>query len=239
MFEISSQQEPFSERSCDGSHSESLPSISESVREESLVRGLFHFGVISLLGSPAAGKGTQSRILSSEYGPTHISTGDLVRHEISSNGPRKATIESLAAQGKLIPDEIVMDLLRKRLSHIDREKGVVLDGCPRTAHQALLLPALLEEFGMRLSGVLELNVPEKEAHKRLLTRIAQGSTREDDTPEKLTERYKEYLSHANALQRALESICPISQVDASSSLEETTQILRTTLAQLAKHQQQG
>ncbi|GER51299.1 adenylate kinase, partial [Striga asiatica] len=90
------------------------------------------------LGCPGVGKGTYAARLSSLLGVPHIATGDLVRHELASSGPLSSKLAEIVNQGKLISDEIIIDLLSKRLedAHSKGETGFILDGFPRTVRQA-------------------------------------------------------------------------------------------------------
>lgn len=118
---------------------------------------------ISLLGAPGSGKGTQAKLLSEYYGIAHISTGDLFRRAISENTPLGQQIKQYMAT--LVPDEIVLALVKERLAQDDCKNGYILDGFPRTINQAKL-------FGeyTNLDKVIYLNVPKDEVVNRILSR---------------------------------------------------------------------
>ena len=125
--------------------------------------------VVILLGPPGSGKGTQAVRLTKELGIPHISTGDLFRENISKNTELGQRAKSYMDAGKLVPDELVLDMLFDRVSRPDCSKGYLLDGFPRTLTQAEALGKHLED-GTDLS-VLELQVPDELIVKRVAGRL--------------------------------------------------------------------
>jgi len=122
-----------------------------------------------VLGKQGAGKGTQCVHLSHHYVVPHVSTGDMLRGEVKSKTELGARAQSLMDQGELIPDEMVMEMVRGRLSERDtRGRGFVLDGCPRTTSQAKDLDEIVHPFGLDL--VIDLDVPTTLVMKRLASR---------------------------------------------------------------------
>jgi adenylate kinase len=122
-----------------------------------------------VLGKQGAGKGTQCVRLSHHYVVPHVSTGDMLRGEVKSKTPLGVRAQSLMDQGELIPDEMVMEMVRGRLSERDtRGRGFVLDGCPRTIAQADDLDEIVHPFGLDL--VVDLQVPTALVMKRLASR---------------------------------------------------------------------
>jgi adenylate kinase len=122
-----------------------------------------------VLGKQGAGKGTQCVRLSHHYVVPHVSTGDMLRGEVKSKTELGARAQSLMDQGELIPDEMVMQMVRGRLSERDtRGRGFVLDGCPRTTSQAKDLDEIVHPFGLDL--VIDLDVPTALVMKRLASR---------------------------------------------------------------------
>ncbi len=117
---------------------------------------------IVLLGAPGAGKGTQAELLSKAYGIPQVSTGDIFREAIRKNTQLGREAEKYIGQGKLVPDELVIGLVKERLSEDDCEKGFILDGFPRTLAQAKALDDILASWGMALDAVVEI-VSSKEA----------------------------------------------------------------------------
>ena len=120
-------------------------------------------------GKQGAGKGTQCVRLSHHYVVPHVSTGDMLRGEVKSKTDLGARAQSLMDQGELIPDDMVMEMVRGRLSERDtRGRGFVLDGCPRTTAQANDLEEIVHPFGLDL--VIDLDVPTALVMKRLASR---------------------------------------------------------------------
>jgi len=122
-----------------------------------------------VLGKQGAGKGTQCVRLSHHYVVPHVSTGDMLRGEVKSKTELGARAQSLMDKGELIPDDMVMEMVRGRLSERDtRGRGFVLDGCPRTTSQAKDLDEIVHPFGLDL--VIDLDVPTALVMKRLASR---------------------------------------------------------------------
>lgn len=123
-----------------------------------------------LLGPPGAGKGTQAVGLAARYGVPHIATGDLLRSAVKNRTEIGLRAKSYMDAGELVPDEVVLDLLRARLSEADAVTGFLLDGFPRTVGQADALDAILREIGAPLDAVVDLEVPDAEIVERLSAR---------------------------------------------------------------------
>lgn len=111
------------------------------------------------LGPAGSGKGTQAKKLESAYGVTQISTGDLLREAVRDGTPLGQKAEPLMRQGKLVPDDLVIGLIEDRFLQGGVEKGVLLDGFPRTLPQAEALDSMFARNGLRLDKVLSLEVP--------------------------------------------------------------------------------
>lgn len=122
------------------------------------------------VGAPGAGKGTFSAILLEKHPMAHISTGDILRNEIKNDTPLGREASVLMKQGKLVPDEIVAGMVKKRLAEKDCEAGFILDGFPRTIRQAELLDEALESLGRKLDAVVYFKVPDEVLLQRLTAR---------------------------------------------------------------------
>ena len=120
-----------------------------------------------LLGPPGAGKGTQASSIVAEYGITHISTGDIFRHNIKNETELGKKVKSYLDKGQLVPDELTIDLVWDRLSNDDCKNGFLLDGFPRTINQAEALQKGLEERGLKLDKVINIDVDKNILVKRL------------------------------------------------------------------------
>ena len=143
---------------------------------------------VLILGPQGAGKGTQAKRISKEYEVPHVATGDLFRGAIAARTPLGLQVEPLLAAGKLVPDEVTIELMRHELTEAD---GFVLDGFPRNIAQAEALDAMLEEIEKPLAIVLLLELDESVCRERLLKR-ARDEGRPDDTPAVIDERLATY-----------------------------------------------
>lgn len=123
------------------------------------------------MGPPGVGKGTQSHAIVTNKGCVHISTGDILRMAIRSGSELGLKVHAIMNAGDLVSDELMMDLVRDRLSQSDVQKGWLLDGFPRTAVQAEGFIALLDGLGQKVDAVLVLNAPADEIVRRLEGRI--------------------------------------------------------------------
>jgi len=144
-----------------------------------------------IFGPPGSGKGTQATKIEGEFGLKHLSTGDILRAEVASGSPIGREAGRIMAAGDLVPDGLIVDIVRARLPEAEAGAGVLLDGFPRTVRQAQALDAMLSDEGHEVDVVVALEVPEKELVERLLHR-AQLEGRADDTREAITERMHEY-----------------------------------------------
>lgn len=114
---------------------------------------------IVLLGPPGAGKGTQAKSISNRYSIPHISTGDIFRKNISENTPLGLEARKYMDNGQLVPDEVTINMVKDRLQQEDCKNGYLLDGFPRTVHQAEALQAFLEARDEQLDTALLIEVP--------------------------------------------------------------------------------
>ena len=125
---------------------------------------------IILLGPPGAGKGTQAKKIAEKYKVPHISTGDILRENISNNTSLGIKAKSYMSRGELVPDELLITIIKDRLSRQDCEKGFLLDGYPRTIPQADALSMILTESNKKIDVVLNIDVDDEELIKRLAGR---------------------------------------------------------------------
>jgi adenylate kinase len=151
-----------------------------------------------LLGGPGAGKGTQAKRLASEHGIPQISTGDMLREAIAAGTELGLRVKPICDRGDLVPDDLIVELIQERLAATDTEAGFVLDGFPRTIAQAEALDAMLARIGRKLAAVLELQLAEEEAVRRILGRAEQEG-RADDTAEVAARRFQVYREQTEPL----------------------------------------
>ena len=146
---------------------------------------------VLLLGVQGAGKGTQANRIASDYGLAHIATGEMLRHAIADGSALGRRVQPILESGELVPDDLMIELIRERLQSEDAENGFVLDGFPRTKTQPEPQDSMLVEIGRQLSIVFELQVPDEVALERLHRR-AEEEGRADDTPEAIEKRLELY-----------------------------------------------
>lgn len=125
---------------------------------------------IILMGLPGAGKGTQAERIVEEFDIPHISTGDMFRAAVKNETPLGLEAKSYMDKGLLVPDEVVIGIVRERLSKDDCEKGFLLDGFPRTVPQAEALTATVKELGRDINHVININVRRELLIERLTGR---------------------------------------------------------------------
>ena len=148
-----------------------------------------------LIGAPGAGKGTQAERLAARFGIAHISSGDLLRQHVRDQTSLGQTVKAYVDSGDLVPDGVVMDMLRKPV--VAAASGYVLDGFPRTVEQAQASYAVVRPLGVEVQAAIHLDVPREELVRRLLAR-GRGS---DDTQAVIEHRLHVYLEKTVPLLR--------------------------------------
>ena len=157
-----------------------------------------------LFGPPGAGKGTQAIKIAGKYGWVHVSTGDILRSEVSQGTPLGLKVKAVMEAGILVSDELLIEIMESVFRKNNTAGGFVLDGFPRTLNQAKELDRMLVKLGTKVSLVLSLDVDEEELVKRLLKR-AQEQGRKDDTEEVIKNRLVQYYQHTKPLIEYYES----------------------------------
>ena len=206
---------------------------------------------IIFLGPPGAGKGTQAKVLVEKYGIPQISTGDMLREHVAKGTDLGLKAKEYMEKGQLVPDEIILSMVKERLSQDDAQKGFILDGFPRTVAQAEALDKLLEEMGKKIEYVLALIVPDEELVTRLTGRRTckncgmmyhikfkppkvEGKCdacggelyqRPDDNEETVRNRLKVYHEQTAPLIEYYRKKGVLFEVDGNKSIEEITQQL--------------
>lgn len=176
------------------------------------------------LGPPGAGKGTQAKLLAELLEIPHISTGDILRGAIAKGTPLGQKAKSYVDQGLLVPDELLLDLVRDRLNQPDAHKGWILDGFPRNVSQASFLEKLLQELNQSCDCV-NLEVPDDVLIERLL-----GRGRPDDTPETIRTRLEVYHNETAPLIDFYRDRSTLRAINGDRPLEEVTESLKHVVA---------
>lgn len=141
-----------------------------------------------LIGAPGAGKGTQATRLAERLGVTHISSGDLLRKHVADGTALGQQVRRYVSRGDLVPDQIVLDMLRKPIVAASAAGGYVLDGFPRTLDQARIAYETAKKLGVAVQVAIHLDVPTEELVRRLLAR-GRGA---DDTADVIEHRLEVY-----------------------------------------------
>lgn len=152
-----------------------------------------------LFGPPGSGKGTQSENIIAAYGLQHLSTGNLLRTEITNQTTLGLEAKRLMDQGQLVPDEVVIGMVGNFIDAHGEAKGFLFDGFPRTTAQCVALDALLKEKHSEINIVLALEVSEEELVKRLLGRGATSGRSDDINEDIIRARIKEYNDKTTAV----------------------------------------
>jgi adenylate kinase len=145
-----------------------------------------------LFGPPGAGKGTQSDLLIAKYNLVHLSTGDILRSEVATQTDLGIQAKKLMDQGDLVPDEVVIGMIKTKLQDNPEARGFIFDGFPRTAAQAEALDALLQDLETSITMMIALEVSEEELMERLLKRGESSGRPDDQDSSIILNRIKEY-----------------------------------------------
>jgi len=135
------------------------------------VKGIGGYGMdIILIGPPGSGKGTQAKMIVDRYNVKHVSTGDILRENVRNGTPLGVEAKKFMDAGKLVPDALLIDIIKDRLAKDDVKGGWMLDGYPRTIPQAEALDKILPALGQKIDVVLNIDVPDEELVKRVTGR---------------------------------------------------------------------
>ncbi|HNU58066.1 MAG TPA: adenylate kinase [Flavobacteriales bacterium] len=177
---------------------------------------------IVLFGPPGAGKGTQSAFLIERYGLVHLSTGDLLRAEIKAETKLGLEAKELMDQGELVPDHIVIGMIRNMMEAHLEAKGFIFDGFPRTRAQAEALDEMLNLKSEPIVAMLALEVPEQELVKRLIGRGATSGRADDKDEAIIRNRIREYENKTAPLKDYYSAQGKFKGIDGVGSIEEIT-----------------
>jgi adenylate kinase len=172
-----------------------------------------------IFGPPGSGKGTQSVRIAEKYRWSHLSTGEIFRREIRSQTPLGLRVKSIIEKGALVPDEILVDVLKAGMKSAASDQGFLFDGYPRTLRQAADLDKVLGDAGESVNLVLSLEAGEEELVKRLLNR-ARLEGRADDTEEVIRNRMSVYYDQTQPLVEYYKTRGCFRPVDGLGSVDE-------------------
>ncbi len=191
-----------------------------------------------LLGPPGAGKGTQAQRLVDKYGIIQLSTGDMLRAAVRAATPVGLKVKHIMERGDLCPDEIVVEAVADRISQPDAHNGFILDGFPRTVHQAEALDRMLKEKHLELDAVIELKVDEDSLLHRIEKRVAEMTARgealrADDNAEALKKRLDAYRQLTAPLIGYYSGKSMLRTIDGMAPIEEVAKALTAVLEEAA------
>jgi adenylate kinase len=209
-----------------------------------------------MLGPPGAGKGTQARRLEERHGLVQLATGDMVRAAIASGSPFGQKIKAIYDAGRLVPDDIIIDMIAERIAAPDIARGFILDGFPRTVPQAEALDAMLAARGRALDHVILMEVDEMALSARIAGRVTCpecgasyheqynpprvagkcdncGSAalvhRADDRPEAVTTRFEAYRNQTAPILPYYRARGILRSVDGMAPIDEVTRQIEAVL----------
>ena len=182
-----------------------------------------------LIGAPGSGKGTQAVRLADRFGIAHISSGDLLRQHVRDNTSLGQTVRQYVDKGDLVPDSVVMDMLRKPVMAATEQGGYVLDGFPRTVEQAEAAYEVAHTLGASVQASIHLDVPHDELVRRLLAR-SRGS---EDTREVIEHRLQVYTEKTVPLLEYYGRREWLVTVDGSQAVDEVHETIARRVSALA------
>ena len=157
--------------------------------------------IIILLGPPGAGKGTQATFIKNEFNIAHISTGDMLREAVKNETSLGVTAKEIMARGDYVPDNLLLEIIKERISENDCDNGFILDGYPRNEIQAESLDLILNESGMSIDSIIQIDVDFSILEKRIEGRAQESNTeiREDDNLQVMKKRLQVYVDQTEPL----------------------------------------
>ena len=185
-----------------------------------------------VLGPQGAGKGTQAKRISREYGIPHVSTGDMFRAEQEAGTEFGRRVGEIMATGQLVPDELTIAMIEERLGRDDARDGFVLDGFPRNLAQAEALDAMLGGIGRGLDAILFFDVPDEVGMERALNR-AQIENRPDDTRDVIAKRLEIYHSETEPIVEHYRATGKLVPLHAARTVDEVWAEISAALSQAA------
>lgn len=185
--------------------------------------------ILAFLGPPGSGKGTQAKLLAEKLKVPHICLGDMLREEVKLGTAIGRRAKELMEAGRLVPDELTIELVRGRISREDCRSGFIVDGFPRSEVQAEAFDQMLKELNLELSAVIYFRISEEQALKRLLLR-AKLEGRADDNEATIRTRFEVYEKQTQPLIERYLKVGKLIEIDAAGTIEEVFQNLWEALS---------
>ena len=180
--------------------------------------------IIILLGPPGSGKGTQANFIQKRLSIPHLSTGDILRKAIKDRTELGITVEKIMANGELVSDEVVLNVIRDRVIQDDCKSGFILDGYPRNIKQAKSLNIVLEEINKEINKIILLDVNFDSLKSRISSRNKENTaeTRADDTSEVLIKRVEEYKNQTAPLENYYKNNKNFNKINGMESISDVS-----------------
>ena len=186
-----------------------------------------------IFGPPGAGKGTQAEKLVNKFNLVHLSTGDIFRANIKEETELGKLAKSYIDQGKLVPDEVTINMLKSETQKHKEPSGFIFDGFPRTTAQATALDTYLQESGTAITALLALEVPEEELKARLLNRAKTSGRTDDADPDVIQKRINVYNEATAPVMEHYDKQGKLVRIYGVGTVEEIFTKLSNTIQQLA------
>lgn len=177
-----------------------------------------------LFGGPGSGKGTQATFLVDHFQIPHISTGDILRAERANNSELGQQAQTYMDSGQLVPDQLVVDMVEKRLAQADAHSGWLLDGFPRNSNQAQVLEEMLQRTQQGYDYLLFLEVPPEILSQRLL-----GRQRQDDDPKVIQDRLRVYAEETLPMILSYQDHPKFVHIDGMEPIGTVTTAIKTAI----------
>jgi len=180
--------------------------------------------IIILLGPPGSGKGTQANFIQSKLSIPHLSTGDILRQSVKNESNLGNKVKNIMAKGKLVSDDLVLDVIKERISQSDCDKGFILDGYPRNIVQAESLNIVLNGINRNIDRILFLDVDFSVLQTRIESRSRENNEekRVDDTSEILIKRLDEYKSQTAPLSEYYSNNKKFKKINGMNSISQVS-----------------
>ena len=180
--------------------------------------------IIILLGPPGSGKGTQANFIQSKLSMPHLSTGDILRQSVKNETDLGYKVKNIMAKGELVSDDLVLDVIKERVSQSDCDQGFILDGYPRNVAQADSLNEVLKDIDRNIDRILFLDVDFAALQSRIELRSKENNEekRADDTSEVLIKRLYEYKTQTAPLSEYYSNDKKFKKINGMKSISEVS-----------------